>query len=832
MSAESFPAAQLAHPTIDAQYEILREVGRGGTAVVYLARERETGADVAIKLIRAKYLEDEEAIARFAREARLVAQLDHPNVVPVRAVLDLGSSGIAIVMAHLNGRTLKQVIKHEGALSPPRAERIFKDIASALASAHAMGIVHRDVKPENIFIEDDGRAVLADFGLARTMSSDTQLTMVGVAIGTPAYMAPEQIDGTDLDGRADIYSLGLVAWEMLSGRRPWDGASLYAILYHQKHETLPDVRDIRDDIPDSLAEGIARAVEKDREDRWSTAADLLEALDDSPAVRVPTAGEHVDGHTLRFSRPPTPSGPATWITQVEKLAAKLEPGVEDSGDSMELSVRHYGTLGRALIGLGAVAVVAFAASALRGKFASGSAAPAARPPDPIVADSPKAVLMGGGGGGAPAPSDPHPSVRDSLKMMAVPKARPQTTGLPITEILAQREDPADEISTRKLPTVKLVLDKILGTDKPASPISVASGPPPLVARATVAAGGTHSCLINSAGRILCWGSNDRNQLGNSSGRLLVPLSADSDAPFATMSSGMWHSCAVARDGSAWCWGENEHGQLGDRSRDPRVVGVRVADAHIFRAIAAGYQHTCGLDQYGVAWCWGANSRGQLGDSTTRESASPVRTASGSTRFSSIATGWNFTCALATNGRASCWGENANGQLGDGTTTDRLAPVPIGSNITFTNIAAGSGHACGVTPDGIAYCWGKNSSGQLGDGTTADHVLPVRVRGDVRFTSITAGALHTCALAENGSAYCWGKNNYGQLGTGQTTDEQQPALVADGHVFASVRAFGSHSCAVTVSAEPFCWGYNLDRQLGDGTRTQRSRPVRIETPGGG
>jgi alpha-tubulin suppressor-like RCC1 family protein/serine/threonine protein kinase len=831
MSADSFPAAQLAHPTIDAQYEILHEVGRGGTAVVYLARERETGADVAIKLIRAKYLEDEEAIARFAREARLVAQLDHPNVVPVRAVLDLGSSGIAIVMAHLNGRTLKQVIKHEGALSPPRAERIFRDIASALASAHAMGIVHRDVKPENIFIEDDGRAVLADFGLARTMSSDTQLTMVGVAIGTPAYMAPEQIDGTDLDGRADIYSLGLVAWEMLSGRRPWDGASLYAILYHQKHETLPDVRDIRDDVPDSLAEGIARAVEKDREDRWSTAADLLEALDDSPAVRVPTAGEHVDGHTLRFTRPPTPSGPATWITQVEKLAAKLEPGSEDGTDSSGSSARRYGTLGRALIGLGAVAVVAFAASALRGKFATGSTATPTPPAGPVVpADSPKTVLMGGP---QSAPSDPHISIRDSLRMMQVPKTRPQTTSLPVTEVTASRVDTANDIANRKLPIFRnFSLDRVLGNDKPANPISVPSGPPPLVARPTIAAGGTHSCLINGAGRILCWGANDRNQLGNTSGRLLVPLSADSDAPFATMSSGMWHSCAVARDGSAWCWGENEHGQLGDRSRDNRVVAVRVADAHIFRGIAAGGAHTCGLDAFGIAWCWGANNRGQLGDSTTRESASPVRSASGSTRFSSIAAGWNFTCALATNGRASCWGENSKGQLGDGTTTDRLAPVPIGSNVTFTYISAGNSHACGVTGDGIAYCWGLNSNGQLGDGTNADHVMPVRVRTDVRFTSITTGALHTCAVAENGNAYCWGRNNYGQLGTGQTTDEQQPALVADGHVFAAVRAFGSHTCGVTVSAEPYCWGYNLDRQLGDGTRTQRSRPVRIETPGGG
>src|SRR5262249_51091343 len=146
-----------------------------------------------------KFLDDEEALARFAREAQVVAQLQHPNIVPVRAVLDLGTSGVAIVMEHLEGRTLRQVLNRDGSVSPDRVEHIMRDIAGALEAAHAAGLVHRDVKPENIFVEDAGRAVLADFGLARSMTADSELTMHGVTLGTPAYMSPEQIDGAALD---------------------------------------------------------------------------------------------------------------------------------------------------------------------------------------------------------------------------------------------------------------------------------------------------------------------------------------------------------------------------------------------------------------------------------------------------------------------------------------------------------------------------------------------------------------------------------------------------------------------------------------------------------
>ena len=304
MSSERTPAALAA---LAPYYDILKEIGRGGTAVVYLARDRVTGQEMAIKVILAKYLEDEEAIARFAREARFLAQLDHPNIVGVHEVLDLGAAGIALVMRHIEGRTLKQVIHDERPLRRDRVVRVMREVAEALAYAHALGIVHRDVKPENIFIDSDDRALLADFGVARSMSGDTQLTMHGVAIGTPSYMAPEQIDGGELDGRADIYSLGLVAWEMFTGHRPWEGESLYAVLYHQRHHELPDVREMRQDVTDELADVISGAIEKEPGARWQSMEGLIAALDGAAPSRQAKAHVPVSTDTVRFARPLTPA---------------------------------------------------------------------------------------------------------------------------------------------------------------------------------------------------------------------------------------------------------------------------------------------------------------------------------------------------------------------------------------------------------------------------------------------------------------------------------------------------------------------------------------------
>ncbi|MBA2246228.1 MAG: serine/threonine protein kinase, partial [Gemmatimonadetes bacterium] len=212
---------------IEDEYEIIGELGRGGIAVVYLARDRELGREVAIKVIRDQYLQDPEAMARFEREARTLAQLQHPNIITLYTARRLTSGGLVLVMQLTRGLSLRETLRREGAVSFARAEQVLRDIAGALAYLHRRGVVHRDIKPENIFFDDaSNRALLSDFGIAKACDGLGNVTMTGIVVGTPAYMSPEQIDGSQLDGRSDLYSLGLVGWELLAGQQPWEGENL------------------------------------------------------------------------------------------------------------------------------------------------------------------------------------------------------------------------------------------------------------------------------------------------------------------------------------------------------------------------------------------------------------------------------------------------------------------------------------------------------------------------------------------------------------------------------------------------------------------------------
>jgi hypothetical protein len=264
---------------LERDYIVKRELGRGGMGSVFLARHRTAGHDVAIKVISSKYIADAEALSRFEREARLMARIRHPNIVHQYELRRLTGGHVALVMQYVRGESLIAVLRRRGKLRFDECAQILRDIGLALEHAHANGIIHRDVKPHNILIDaDKGSALLSDFGIAKATQGDSEVTATGMAIGTPAYMAPEQIDNAAVDGRADLYSLGVVGWEMLSGKRAWEGESLFGIIYKQKHQDLAPLTLLRPDSPQRLLLALEGALEKDPERRWSSASEFVEQL--------------------------------------------------------------------------------------------------------------------------------------------------------------------------------------------------------------------------------------------------------------------------------------------------------------------------------------------------------------------------------------------------------------------------------------------------------------------------------------------------------------------------------------------------------------------------
>lgn len=262
---------------------------------VHLARDLQLDRLVAIKELPDEFSGDLALRERFLREVRMAASFSHPNIVPVYAVEEQGQS-LAFVMGFVEGESLADRVRRAGPLSSRETVRLLLDIAYALAYAHGRGVVHRDIKPDNIMIERaTGRALLMDFGVARSISSaptaQAGMTRVGEVVGTPEYMSPEQATGEALDGRSDLYSLGLVAHFAVTGAIAFGGESAARVLMRQLTETLPPVSTVRGDLPPALASAIDTCLAKERADRFANAEALIEALDAAQAAapEVPIA---------------------------------------------------------------------------------------------------------------------------------------------------------------------------------------------------------------------------------------------------------------------------------------------------------------------------------------------------------------------------------------------------------------------------------------------------------------------------------------------------------------------------------------------------------------
>src|SRR5258707_12399045 len=257
-------------------YELIEEIGRGGMATVYRAYQPNVDRYVAVKVIHRSVSMDSKSLDRFTREARLIARLEHPHILPVYDY-DGQPPPSYIVMRYLPSGTLKDILQRE---QLPYSEVIYLmgQVASALDYAHRQGVVHRDIKPSNIMVDADGNAFLTDFGIARLVEGAEGLTASGMAIGTPGYMAPEQGLGTAIDGPADIYALGVMIYEMLVGRVPYSAETPMAVILKNNNDPVPEPSFSNPNLPPRVDKRIQRAMAKKPEDRYSTANELARAL--------------------------------------------------------------------------------------------------------------------------------------------------------------------------------------------------------------------------------------------------------------------------------------------------------------------------------------------------------------------------------------------------------------------------------------------------------------------------------------------------------------------------------------------------------------------------
>src|SRR5882762_4545302 len=280
--------AQRLSQALGSSYTLDREIGRGGMGVVYHARDERLKRAVAVKVLPPELAFREEIRIRFLREAETAARLSHPHIVPIHSVGEGPEGLVYFVMAYVDGESLAARLKRRERLPPEEARRILMETADALGAGHALGIIHRDVKPDNILLEGSrGRTVLTDFGIAKALTSTTgpgTLTATGVAIGTPHYMSPEQAAGDrEIDGRSDIYSLGVVGYQMLAGELPFSAPTVPGLLLKQITEQAPNLQDKTPTCPDDLASCVMRSLEKEPEARWPTADALRRALESRSA---------------------------------------------------------------------------------------------------------------------------------------------------------------------------------------------------------------------------------------------------------------------------------------------------------------------------------------------------------------------------------------------------------------------------------------------------------------------------------------------------------------------------------------------------------------------
>ena len=712
------------------RYALHGEIASGGMASVHFGRLIGPGGfsrTVAIKRMHQAFARDQQFVEMFLAEARIAARVRHPNVVPTLDVVAHDGEAF-LIMEFVLGESLAGLLRachqrHEQ-VPLPIASAILFGALQGLHAAHEvrgddgqpLGLVHRDVSPQNVIVGVDGAPRVLDFGIAKASSAGSDATRHGILKGKVGYLAPEQIRGGSIDRRVDVFAASVVLWEVLTGERLFSGNSPEHNLMLVLEQQISAPGASRTDIPPALDRVVLRGLSRDPEARFQTARDLALALEEAVA-------------------PASPARVGEWVQQVAGPSVALRAEQLARMDSTKASAASCDELSAELAPPAASSSTAELPTAVHGPPRPGIPA---RSRTRWLAWGVAAVVSVGAAAGLIAlrgKGPPGACTLSSIQHLESGAAAHHTCARSVdAAIWCWGDNQKAQLGAGN-------------TDAAQGAVLTRTHAAPR----ELGVGNVHSCAVLDDGHAECWGK----------GLVPKPTRVIGIGEAVGIAPGGMHTCALRRDLTVDCWGDNDAGQLGSTARDA-ALAVRVQALEGVAALDSGTSHSCAATRSGAVYCWGSNAFGQLGTGATDHDPHPVPVLiEGLPAVAGVSAGDKTSFAWTADGKAFGWGF----------TIKRPLPVALDDIVM---IDAGGRQNCAVRRDHSVWCWGFNDAGQLGQGAPDDAADPVRVSGLPPAREVAVGDRHACALSDAGEAWCWGSNEHGELGAGPPDQTAHPA----------------------------------------------------------